>query len=154
MRVFFTCFAVVLLGAATARASSTYPSLVQSDVGMSSTPGCDLCHFNGQTGMGTVTTPVGKSLKARGCMAGSPTSLSNALAKLTTDKTDSDGDGMSDIDELKAGRNPNVVDGSTDGGSVTPPTTLPPPTYGCTAVPGILPLAGLALAALALRRRR
>jgi len=155
MKVLFSCVvAVVLLGAASAGASANYPSLVQSDVGLSNAPACDLCHFNGQTGMGTVTTPFGKSLKARGCTAGSPTSLSTALSKLTTDKTDSDGDGVSDIDELKAGTNPNVANASADGGSGPPASNLPPPpTYGCTAAPGTLPLVGLALAALGFRRR-
>lgn len=154
MRANTSLLVAALLGAASASASSNFPAAVQSDLGLSSTPACDLCHFNGQTGMGTVTTPVGKALKARGCAASSASSLATALTRLTTDKTDSDGDGMSDVDELKTGRNPNVADGSADGGQAPPATNLPVPTYGCTAVPGALPLLGFALAALGLRRRR
>jgi hypothetical protein len=152
MRLFSTCLTVALLGAASARASSNFPAVVKSDLGLTSTPGCDLCHFNGQTGMGTATTPVGKTLKSLGVSAGSASSLSAALTKMTTNKTDSDGDGVSDVDELKAGTNPNVANGAADGGTAPPVNNLPVPTYGCAAVPGVMPLVGLALLALAGRR--
>ena len=154
MRIFSSCFVAVLLGAASASASANYPGVVKSDLGLSSMPGCELCHFNGQTGMGTVTTPVGKSLKARGMTVGNASSLSTALARLTSDKTDSDGDGVGDVDELKAGTDPNVANAAADGGPTPPPTGgLASPTYGCAATPGELPFGTLlALAWLAWRQ--
>jgi hypothetical protein len=141
--------AAVLAGGL-AHASSIYPPEVRSHLGLSYTPDCSLCHANGQTGFGTVTTPFGKSMRARGLVAQNIASLDTALDALAAEKTDSDGDGTPDIDELKAGTDPNVAGGSA----------VPPPSYGCFDVSGqpgsplgLVPLA-LALALLLLRHRR
>jgi len=137
----------VLVGLA-ARASSTYPAEVRAHLGLSSTPDCSLCHANGQTGFGTVTTPFGTSMRARGLVAQNIQSLDTALDALAAENTDSDGDGIGDIDELKAATNPNSA-----GGGV-----VPPPSYGCfdiTGQPGsVLVLLPVALAMLLLRLRR
>jgi hypothetical protein len=117
---------VTLLAAGLARASSIYPGEIKSYLGLSYTPDCSLCHANGQTGYGTVTTPFGTSMRARGLTAQNVASLHTALDALAAEKTDSDGDGVPDIDELKAGTNPNSA-----GGGV-----VPPPTYGCFDVSG------------------
>ncbi|HET6981308.1 MAG TPA: thrombospondin type 3 repeat-containing protein [Myxococcaceae bacterium] len=131
-----------------AHASSIYPPEVRSHLGLSYTPDCSLCHANGQTGFGTVTTPFGTSMRARGLVAQNIGSLDTALDALAAEKTDSDGDGTPDIDELKAGTDPNVAGGGA----------VPPPTYGCFDVSGQpgspLGLIPLALALLLLRLRR
>jgi MYXO-CTERM domain-containing protein len=87
---------------------------------------------------------------AEGLTGGSnTTALTTALDALEAAGTDSDGDGTGDIDELRAGEDPNAAGVSNDG---------PTPSYGfgCAAAPAASPLVG-ALAAfglLALRRRR
>ena len=140
--------AVAVLAGGLAHASSIYPPEVHSHLALSYTPDCSLCHANGQTGFGTVTTPFGKSMRARGLVAQNIASLDTALDALAAEKTDSDGDGTPDIDELKAGTDPNVAGGSA----------VPPPSYGCFDVSGQpgspLGLAPVLLAFLLLRLRR
>jgi hypothetical protein len=115
----------LVLAAGTAAASADYPAEIRSQLGLSYTPSCALCHTNGNTGIGTANTPFATSMRARGLVAADVASLDTALAALTAEMTDSDGDGVSDIDELKAGSDPNAV-----GGAITPPT------YGCFNVTG------------------
>ena len=136
-----------LLAGGLAHASSNYPAEIRAHLGLSYTPDCTLCHNVPSGGYGTVTTPFGTSMRARGLVAQNVQSLDTALDALAAEKTDSDGDGVPDIDELKAGTNPN-----SSGGAV------PPPTYGCFDVSGqpgsplaLLPVA-LALVLLRLRR--
>ncbi|HUM12164.1 MAG TPA: hypothetical protein VLT82_14560 [Myxococcaceae bacterium] len=140
--------AITVLAGGLAHASSTFPAEVRSHLGLSYTPDCSLCHANGQTGFGTVTTPFGTSMRARGLVAQNIASLDTALDALNAEHKDSDGDGTPDIDELKAGADPNVAGGGN----------VPPPTYGCFEVSGQsgspLALLPLALAWLLLRIRR
>jgi len=137
-----------VLAAGLAHASSNYPAEVRAYLGLSDTPDCTLCHNVPTGGYGTVTTPFGVSMLGRGLKAQNVPSLHTALDALAAEKTDSDKDGVPDIEELKAGTNPNVP----GGGSV------PPPTYGCFDVSGQpgspLALLPVALAFLALRLRR
>jgi MYXO-CTERM domain-containing protein len=62
---------------------------------------------------------------ARGLIAGQEGSLTKALDKLGTDQVDSDADGVTDLDELRAGTDPNVDGGESLMGA--------PPAYGCGA---------------------
>ena len=142
--------AVLLLAAAPALASQIFPAAVQTHLTLTYTPACALCHFNGVTGYGTVTTPFGKTLMARGALAGNEASMLGALDAMQTAATDSDGDGVSDIQELKNGTDPNVAQGADGGVGVV----LPPIKYGCGAsvAPGVL--AALGVLALVGRRRR
>lgn len=136
-----------MLAGGLANGSSIYPPEVRSHLGLGYTPDCSLCHANGQTGFGTVTTPFGTSMRARGLVAQNIGSLDTALDALAAEKTDSDHDGVPDIDELEAGTDPNVA----GGGQVTPPS------YGCFDVTGqpTSPLALLPVAlAWVLRRTR
>ncbi len=150
-------FSVVLwLLAAPAFASAQYPGLIQTDLGLSAQPpqSCSLCHVNGIGNIGTANTPFGKAIRMQGLVFQNDASLKSALMALETAGTDSDGDGLGDVAELRVGRDPNLADG-TDGGSgggggTTGPGAL---RYGCGAesVPGLL--AGLALVVLLTRRR-
>jgi hypothetical protein len=153
---------MALCGALNAQASANFPSVVKDHLSLAQPPACALCHTNGITGMGTVNTPIGSALRAKGLQAGSDTSLTSALDALSSAGTDSDGDGTGDVAELTAGRNPNVADGtstdggtpSADGGSANGP---PPPKYGCGANAAPVPGSLLALGALVFglsRRRR
>jgi len=139
---------LAVLGGGAAHASSIYPPEIRNHLSLSYTPDCSLCHANGQTGFGTVTTPFGTSMRSRGLVAQNIASLDTALDALAAERKDSDGDGVPDIDELKAGTNPNVAGGGD----------VPPPSYGCFDVSGQtgspLALLPVALGLLLLRVRR
>ena len=140
--------AVSVLAGGLAHGSSIFPPEIRAHLSLSYTPACTLCHNTPSGGFGTVTTPFGQSMRARGLVAQNLGSLDTALDALAAEHTDSDGDGVADIDELKAGSDPNVA----GGGSATPPT------YGCFDVSGQpaspLALLPLALAWLLVRARR
>jgi len=139
---------LAVLGGGAAHASSIYPPEIRNHLSLSYTPDCSVCHANGQTGFGTVTTPFGTSMRSRGLVAQNIGSLDTALDALAAERKDSDGDGVPDIDELKAGTNPNVAGGGD----------VPPPSYGCFDVSGQtgspLALLPVALGLLLLRVRR
>jgi hypothetical protein len=113
--------AIAVLAGGLAQGSSIYPPEVRAHLSLSYTPACTLCHETESGGFGTVTTPFGKSMMARGLVAQNIASLDTALDALAAEHTDSDHDGVPDIDELKAQTDPNAA----GGGSVTPPS------YGC-----------------------
>jgi hypothetical protein len=145
----------IALFAGVASASATYPDVVKTHLALGSAPQCALCHSDGMTGIGTVHTLFGATAKADGLVSQNTSKLTSVLDKMKTDKVDSDGDGVGDIDELVAGTDPNVK-----GGGVT--VVKPELTYGCaaTVAPGRpAPSSGAALglglvAAAAWARRR
>lgn len=119
-----------------AAASPIFPGVVQSHLGLASAPDCTLCHA-GAPGLGTATTPFATSLRSRGASAGNEAAMKMALDALAGERKDSDGDGALDIDELKAGEDPNGSGGDT----ITP-------EYGCASAGGGRRGAGGAAAAL------
>lgn len=143
-RALFLAFAAA---AAPALASSSFPTAVKTHLALASEPpqSCSLCHLNGVTGIGTVNTPFGVSLRAHGAVALDEAKLGAALDAMKADNTDSDGDGVPDVQELINGTDPNVAAGGQK---------VPSPRYGCgaSAVPGLMAVGALVL--LSLRRRR
>jgi hypothetical protein len=102
-----SCAAAALLFYGTeGRAHSTFPTLIASDLDMPCTPACTICHTDTVGGFGTVTAPFGKAMRGVGLNFTEP-SLLPALQKLEAAGTDSDGDGVGDIVELRAGQDPN-----------------------------------------------
>lgn len=141
----------------TANATPNFPDVIVAQVAAAARPPCVVCHNGGVTGRGTVTTPFGKSMRAHGLVAYDESSLKSALDQIAAEKTDSIGDGTDDIDDLKAGRNPNVPDGAGAASvHVDEPVV---PNYGCGArvAPGPVGIpwltAVLAVAAIALMSR-
>jgi hypothetical protein len=133
-----------------AHAKAEFPSEIKSVYGLTYDVPCSVCHIQGNVGSSTPITPFSLSLRARG-LTGDNQSLSSALMKLSSDRVDSDGDGVSDEDELKAGSDPN----SSANASIINDQE---PGYGCggtaprgRAGPGMA--GALALAWFVMRRR-
>ena len=113
---------------------------------------CLLCHVDNTGGSGTAVRPFALTLQEYGVGTSSDAAqLHEVLAALGDE--DSDDDGVSDVDELLAGADPN-----TPGGGE--PTEILVYEYGCDLAPsqrsgsrwGVLLIASLVLAAG--RRRR
>jgi hypothetical protein len=99
-------FLASLLVPANAFALGSFPGQIKNHLGLSAAPQCNLCHGS-ISGGGPVVTPLGQAMLAAGLTMSGGSTLTNALDKLAADGTDSDGDGVSDIDELTAGTNAN-----------------------------------------------
>jgi len=154
------CFAApfvvpfVLLAASPARATPNFPPAIQQHLGLAAPPPCRTCHVTGeQGGKGTVNTLFGAKMRSRGLVEFDEASLRTALDALRAEGSDVDQDGVSDIQELIAGTDPNNPPG---GDSETP-------SYGCGArvsatrtlpdAPVLWATSVLAIAAIWIRRR-
>lgn len=152
---------LLLVLSAPAWATDMFPAAIQNKYMLGDLPPelCALCHTNGITGAGTVNTPFGRALRMNGLLPNDTASLNAALDALQTAMVDSDGDGVTDIDELIAGTSPNVAnmmmaDGGTGGGGGAV-VVVPPVKFGCggSVVPGVLFFAAL-VPLLRSRRRK
>lgn len=150
-RVFRLVIALCFASSA-AVASPDYPDAVQGATGSPCPPPCTVCHESSSGGYGTAVKPFARSMAKVGKLDAEDSALvAPAVEKLKAQATDSDGDGTTDIDELGAGRDPNLH-GKGD---------ICGPEYGCGAtieprqpVDGsALALAALVAFALWLRRR-
>ncbi len=103
----FVLIASAVCLARSARATPNFPGAVQRDLGASQAPACSICHLCGTTGRGTVNTPWGIAMRARGLVEFDEASLSVALVAMERDRVDSDGDGVIDVDAVRMGEDPN-----------------------------------------------
>jgi hypothetical protein len=135
----FSAFCVAILVARTSRATPNFPPGIQQDLALNYQPDCSICHTDGdQGGLGTVNAPFGKNIRERGLVAFDTGALQSALNQMESEHVDSAGDCLDDIDELKAGRNPNEPDppGVCDDAGAQPITETPQPetlSYGCSS---------------------
>jgi hypothetical protein len=100
----------VLAASGRALASDTYPRVVAQLYQLGVDPACTLCHATIKGGDDTVTTKFGKNVEHRGARGKDPGSLQDALIQAASSGDDSDGDEVSDYEELRDGTDPN--DGS------------------------------------------
>jgi hypothetical protein len=91
----------------TAFAKPEFPSEIEGKYMLHYHVPCSVCHVDGNTGSSTARTPFALSLRQRG-LTGDNKSVSSALDSADTDGVDSDGDGVSDVNEVKAGTDPNT----------------------------------------------
>src|SRR5258706_5260046 len=85
---------------AVAAASTIFPDNIQSDLKLSFSPPCTICHNSLAGGGGTAVQPFAMAMKSQGLMLEDVASLQAALTALTTLKSDSDCNGIDDITEL------------------------------------------------------
>lgn len=105
-----------------------FTGVIAGQLGLHYEPPCSVCHQMSKTGASTVTTAFGYALKARGFTEGDAT-LSAALTRLAADRTDSDGDGVDDVTELKNDTDPNSKTNASLSG-------VADPSFGCSTAPG------------------
>ncbi|HET9156121.1 MAG TPA: hypothetical protein VFN91_05600 [Myxococcaceae bacterium] len=128
MRTSGLLLTLALVAPTAAWATPDFPAAIARDLQLSAPPACTICHATDAGGSGTVTKPFGKYLVSRGLVPFDENSLAGALAAAAGENHDSNGDGISDIQALKMGLDPN---GTASGAS-----TLEDPTFGCGAARG------------------
>jgi hypothetical protein len=146
-----------------AHANGLYPAMVQQALNVPCPLQCTLCHNTTNGGPGDIRKPgFGNSLELNFDLSGSQTgTLAPALqaAEAAMPPLDTDGDGVPDITELRAGEDPNVANGPPLCGSGSDQG----PTYGCVrvaptgSVDGVATIAGigtLLIGLSVLRRKR
>jgi len=141
-------FVLAMGVASSALALPRFPGEVADLLGTDAVPGCKLCHLEAKTTGVTAATPFVLSLEARG-FDGKASNLGGALTRSETDRVDTDGDGTIDVEELRAGTDPN----SPFAGA----SSADDPTYGCALTGrgrGVAPALLTLGAVLILQRRR
>lgn len=143
---------VILLSSSSAWAIEEFPVALQNRLRLGYTPPCSVCHESGLEGIGTVSTPFGLNMRWRGLNANDAQSIYTAVDKLGSDRADSDGDGVPDVEELQAGTDPNRYGNA-------PLLAQQEPGFGCSTSPGLgerhlISAVLLALGLSGFRRRR
>ena len=109
-----------------AGASENYPPVIKSSLELSDEPPCTLCHATEAGGLKTVVMPFGRTMMLFGANGGENTnSLREALLASEEALSDSDEDGIGDIDELRMDGDPNWNPGA-------PNRELPIARHGCS----------------------
>lgn len=104
---------VLAVQASPARAEPEYPEVVQQATGLTCPAPCTLCHTREAGGL-TYITPFGRRIWGLGIRPGRPESIASTIRCMRErncesapgEVFDTDGDGVSDTDELDQGRHP------------------------------------------------
>lgn len=134
---------LTMLTAVALLATADFPGVIQRDLGLQSPPRCTVCHATDEGGAGTVVRPFGVYLRSRGLRPFDQASLRNALAAAAGERHSSNGGGVTDIDALEAGEDPNGAAGRELA-----------PAFGCSSSSSANPLGFLAAVAWVCARRR
>ncbi|HKY36996.1 MAG TPA: thrombospondin type 3 repeat-containing protein [Polyangiaceae bacterium] len=169
MRRAYSLVLVLAFAPAVAFANPENPATIRSTLGLDQFPPCTICHSEAVGAKGTATKPLARTLSQLGVTGTSgPGAFKDALGRMETCGIDSDGDGVSDVDELVAGADPNDGNGSPTSMCsdevIVDTTNVPLPQHGCslaasrrTIIGGTVALyfsSGLAMVALLWRRAR
>lgn len=114
-----------LFSSSAAHASPIFPATMMDELDLDHVPECILCHTSAVGGFGTAQKPFAIYLLSRGLRAADSDSLSNSLLAAEGEQSDVDDDGVTDLDELRDGEDPNSVASS-----------VAPPSYGCALALG------------------
>ncbi|HUM10112.1 MAG TPA: thrombospondin type 3 repeat-containing protein [Myxococcaceae bacterium] len=128
MRLPLLLLAVTVVAPLAAQATPNFPAAIARDLKLSAPPACTICHATNEGGSGTVVKPFGKYLVSRGLAPFDESSLAGSLAAAQGEHHDTDGDGISDIEALQQGLDPN--------GAPSSGPQLEDPTFGCSATRG------------------
>jgi hypothetical protein len=91
--------------------SPNYAPEIQARLSLGAPPSCTICHATELGGDNTVNKPFGVSIQRLGAAGDNDLgALRRALSSADEEATDSDGDGVTDLDELRDGSDPNRVD--------------------------------------------
>ena len=135
-----------LFVAAALIATPDFPAAIGRDLSLQTVPRCSICHATDAGGAGTVVQPFGVYLRSRGLRPFDESSLRNALLADAGEGHSSNTAGISDIDALKAGQDPNAP-AAAGAADLTP-------AFGCSHAGSQDLLTFLALAACLLAWRR
>jgi hypothetical protein len=134
LAVLVSLAAAVLAQTQTANASTEFPPVIADTLGITSQSACTICHATDLGGYGTVVKPFGIYMRSRGLKAHNADSLRGALAAMIAEKHDTDENGQTDEDALKAGADPNPP---------INPDVSEPIQYGCFRIATHRPESGL-----------
>jgi Bacterial TSP3 repeat len=135
----FATLLALLLAARTSRASEIYPDVMRATVPTNQPLPCTLCHALADGGDGAVTTVFGRHMLEFGMTGSDSASLQRALRRNAARGWDSDGDGVTDVEELVYGTDP----------SSSALSSGPPLAHGC-AVRSLVPTSHIASLFIAL----
>jgi uncharacterized protein (TIGR03382 family) len=124
-------------------ATPDFPGAIERDLQLQAPPRCTICHATDSGGVGTAVRPFAVYLRSRGLRPFDEGSLRNALSAAAGENHSSSGDGLSDIEALKVGQDPNGQSSATE----------PTPAFGCSSSGSVSLLTPLAALAWLFRRR-
>jgi hypothetical protein len=105
-RVVVAALGVILI-ASSAHAEPDFPAAIQTAAGIPCAPPCTLCHTTSPGTLATATKAFAGALLGAGLVPRQPDTMAVAIANLRTMMTDTDHDGVSDVEELKLGTDPS-----------------------------------------------